>query len=202
MSWDEKVLCVENKYMGGFDGFTDSFCKDTNRWINHCYKNSIFVDRRSAEGNPTVKQLIPYVTIHENGKIFSYKRAGSEKRLHDLYSIGLGGHINPCDFRSSFETTIRANIFRELLEELYLQVGSNILDFDYLGLRLRGVIYLDDGCGLVNSDHIGLLYELHDLSFEGMRAEGTDAIFRTKNELLNLSNGTLEDWSKVALNVL
>jgi len=58
-----------------------------------------YVIRAEAENDPSFKQVIPYVLFVYNGSIFSYRRGkrGSEKRLHDLYSVGIGGHIETVD---------------------------------------------------------------------------------------------------------
>jgi predicted NUDIX family phosphoesterase len=56
-----------------------------------------FMNRDEAEESAFHKQLIPYVILMSEDKIFLYRRGekGSEARLHDQYSIGIGGHINP-----------------------------------------------------------------------------------------------------------
>lgn len=53
-------------------------------------------DRSHCETNPTYLQIIPYVILlSEDNEIFIYKRGqkGNEERLHQLFSMGLGGHI-------------------------------------------------------------------------------------------------------------
>ncbi|MBF0203073.1 MAG: phosphoesterase [Desulfamplus sp.] len=58
-----------------------------------------WLDRPSAEKDKNFKQIIPYIIIQaESGNLTAiYRRKGSESRLHDLWSIGIGGHINPLD---------------------------------------------------------------------------------------------------------
>ena len=57
--------------------------------------NSAYVVRRDAEEDPSLKQIIPYVLFVYENRILSYLRGkgGSEKRLHQLRSVGIGGHI-------------------------------------------------------------------------------------------------------------
>ncbi|MBF0234249.1 MAG: hypothetical protein HQK65_14610, partial [Desulfamplus sp.] len=58
-----------------------------------------WLDRSVAETDTQFKQIIPYILIQaDNGNLTAiYKRKGSESRLHDLWSMGIGGHINPSD---------------------------------------------------------------------------------------------------------
>ncbi|MFH2060011.1 MAG: phosphoesterase [Pseudomonadota bacterium] len=82
-----------------------------------------FIDRPKAEKDPSHKQIIPYILLQTRNFEMTavYNRQGSEKRLHDLYSIGIGGHINPIDMERknlSFEQVVLAGMERELSEEL------------------------------------------------------------------------------------
>ena len=58
-----------------------------------------FVRRGIAEEDRQKKQIIPYILLQTSdaGMTAAYNRQGSEERLHDLWSIGIGGHINPED---------------------------------------------------------------------------------------------------------
>lgn len=53
------------------------------------------LNREWCETNPTYLQLLPYIVLLSEDGIFMYRRGkgGKEDRLHDLYSIGVGGHI-------------------------------------------------------------------------------------------------------------
>ncbi len=63
---------------------------------NDCYA---FVERDWAETDTSWRQIIPYVAIKDaEGKFALFQRKnGSEKRLQDLYTIGVGGHIDASD---------------------------------------------------------------------------------------------------------
>ena len=78
-------------------------------------------DRDLAEINEAIKQIIPYVIIKSSidGNIAYYQRKGSERRIHGLHSVGVGGHVNPEDFikGDSFDSFIRRSARRELFEE-------------------------------------------------------------------------------------
>ncbi len=58
-----------------------------------------FVEREYAEQEPALKQVIPYCIVVRDGRVLLLRRqrAGSETRLHDKLSIGVGGHVNPVD---------------------------------------------------------------------------------------------------------
>src|SRR4051794_3879207 len=58
-----------------------------------------FRPRSNVETDPSVKQLIPYAILIREDQVFAYRRgkAGGENRLHDLWSIGVGGHISKED---------------------------------------------------------------------------------------------------------
>src|SRR6202047_3057914 len=62
-------------------------------------KNNFFAPRSAAENDPSLKQIIPYVLISGEGKIFRYTRGktSGEKRLVAKGSIGIGGHMKEQD---------------------------------------------------------------------------------------------------------
>src|SRR4051794_41901099 len=51
------------------------------------------------EQDPTWKQVIPYPVLRDGDRWFLMRRtrSGGDARLHDRYSIGVGGHVNPED---------------------------------------------------------------------------------------------------------
>ena len=77
-----------------------------------------FVDREEAEANPAWKQWIPYCMLRcgdwsapptappdPNRGVLLVQRTkkGGEARLHESWSVGLGGHIEPVDLNTSAE---------------------------------------------------------------------------------------------------
>ncbi len=57
-----------------------------------------WMTRRRAEDDPAWKQVIPYVLLFDpRGRVLAYPRQGTERRLHNLWSLGIGGHINGSD---------------------------------------------------------------------------------------------------------
>jgi predicted NUDIX family phosphoesterase len=89
----------------------------------------IFIGQRAGlEVNPNYRQVLPYVLVECNGKLFCYQRTKGigENRLLGKHSVGLGGHIDMSDLawsngrpeRLYWDTTYHQAIMRELLEEL------------------------------------------------------------------------------------
>ncbi|HEY1067469.1 MAG TPA: phosphoesterase [Pirellulales bacterium] len=93
----ESVLVVPTRAfhaVGPFQGF----CRDADRYLAALLTpdNLSFRPRDEVEEDPRFKQLIPYVILRCEGKIFTYRRGGGqgEKRLRKLKSVGVGGHIS------------------------------------------------------------------------------------------------------------
>ena len=57
----------------------------------------IFEHRNILENDPSHKQLIPYAVICCGDELYLFHRTKkqTESRLHNLYSLGVGGHMNP-----------------------------------------------------------------------------------------------------------
>ena len=85
-------------------------------------EKSAFRARADVETDETFRQIIPYAVIEQEGRVFLVERlkAGSEARLHNRLSIGLGGHINPGDHANARDP-LEGALARELREELYIQ---------------------------------------------------------------------------------
>ncbi len=95
---------------------------------------SFFMDRPEAEKDPTFRQIIPYVMVFHEGKYLTVTRMKTqgESRLHNLMSVGIGGHINPVDEES--KNILDAAMKRELSEELAIDDPPGWDDLDPLGL--------------------------------------------------------------------
>ena len=75
-----------------------------------------FIDREIAEQSPQYKQIIAYAIFCHDGRVLSYARTskGNEARLHDKYSLGIGGHINPVDGIADSLSTYLSGVEREI----------------------------------------------------------------------------------------
>jgi predicted NUDIX family phosphoesterase len=104
-----------------------------------------FMPRAEVEVDPAWKQVIPYLVLRDGERYFLMRRtkAGGDARLHDRWSIGVGGHLNPGD------GDIAGGLRREWREEL---VAGFEPEFELLGL-------LNDDTTDVGSVHLGAVYQ-------------------------------------------
>jgi len=98
---DEMVMVVSRDDLfaeGIWNGINSLNLK---KYINLIYKKHKFMRRGDAEENPSWKQIIPYMFFENGNDIFLMQRKGdhTDSRLADMYSLGIGGHINKEDIR-------------------------------------------------------------------------------------------------------
>jgi predicted NUDIX family phosphoesterase len=148
-----------------------------------------FMDRPEAETDPRHKQIIPYAVIRHSERYFLLQRksAQSEQRLHNKWSIGVGGHINPSEVVPGTDV-IRVGLTREVDEELYIAPGYKE--------RLVGLI--NDDTTDVGRVHLGVLFEIDSPSpdvhvRETHKMEGAWALIGH----LDQSYEGLETWSQI-----
>jgi predicted NUDIX family phosphoesterase len=103
-----------------------------------------FQPRPEMEVDRRWKQVIPYLVLRDGERYFLMRRtkAGGDARLHDRYSIGVGGHLNPGD------GDLAGGLRREWHEELRADFDP---EFELIGL-------LNDDTTDVGSVHLGAVY--------------------------------------------
>lgn len=170
------------------------------QYLRAVREHGFFMERRYAEIHPEFKQPIPYVAVTCEDRVFTMTRlTGGEKRLHGKRSIGVGGHINPCDAPpSSQEDLLALACQRELQEELHLPEGD---------LRPVPLGLLNDDTTEVGAVHVGLVYQLqispqqaHKLSIR--ETDGMSGGFEAYEDLLDAALGDkppFETWSTLLL---
>lgn len=123
-------------------------------WAEAAVPHCRFEPRGPMEEDPSFKQLIPYMALRFENLVFRYQRTskGGERRLHRLYSCGVGGHINPGDADGGGigPGVIAAAAERELDEEVNLNCGREI--------RFAGLINDDETP--VGRVHLGLVFDV------------------------------------------
>jgi predicted NUDIX family phosphoesterase len=120
-----------------------------------------FHPRAAAETDRSLKQVIPYLVLRDGPAYFLMRRtrAGGDARLHDRYSIGVGGHLNPGD------GDLAGGLRREWREEL--DAGFEPA-FELIGL-------LNDDTTEVGSVHLGAVY-LADAGGRSIAIRETDKL--------------------------
>lgn len=103
-----------------------------------------FRPRGTVEDDPSLKQIIPYLLLRDGERIFLMKRtsAGGDERLHERYTLGIGGHVNPGD------ADVLGGLEREWREEIAADFEP---EFAPMGL-------LNDDSNPVGAVHLGLVY--------------------------------------------
>jgi predicted NUDIX family phosphoesterase len=207
----EQVLVVPRARLlrnGGFHGFRREGLAD---YLTAIAASAFFARRDQVEEDPALKQIIPYTVVRHGARIFlvGRTRRGSETRLREKLSIGLGGHINPVDNQpelfpgtgavdvgrrpeegESAGTLVDAAMARELTEEVDLPAGW----------RARPVGVLNDDVEPVGRVHFGLVY-LADVPSTEVRIRETTKLsgaFATIAEIRD-AYPRLESWSQFIL---
>ena len=149
---------------------------------------SSFRPRQEVEDRPEYQQIIPYVVFHCGDRYLLTKRLrrSRESRLRRLYSLGVGGHINPDDGGAG--DLIEGGLLREWAEEVDYR---GALSFHFLGL-------LKDESSPVSRAHVGLIY-LAEGQTSSISIRETDKL---QGELLTLDEMTIfyldmESWSQI-----
>ena len=106
--------------------------------------------RHLVEDDPSMQQIIPYCVVHHphDGTYLLTRRLrrSSERRLHHLYSLGVGGHINPGDGAGG--DPVVGGLEREWAEEVVCDSPATA----------RLVAMLNDDTTPVSRVHLGLVF--------------------------------------------
>ena len=156
-------------------------------------RTGAFRPRAEMEPDERWKQVIPYPVLRDGEDWFLMRRtkAGGDPRLHDRYSIGVGGHVNPDD--GGLDGDLTPALRREWLEELAVDF---VPGFRFVGL-------LNDDTTPVGRVHVGLVYEA-DAGGRPVPIRETEKLtgrFATTGEVAAVS-GLLETWSRLAFEFL
>lgn len=156
-------------------------------------RKGLFLNRDKAEQDPSYKQIIPYGVISCKDSFFLLKReAGqTEKRLQDLFSLGVGGHMNPGRSMEPPEQYLIDELKRELCEEVTFSEGCSIEAIDFKG-------FINDETIPVSRVHLGLLYNIR-VSDRNLEVSETDKLTGTWIERSGLADfyEGMETWSKI-----
>lgn len=145
--------------------------------------------RSEMEVDPGFKHIIPYLVLRDGERYFLMRRtrAGGDARLHDRWSIGVGGHLNPGD------QDLDGGLRREWSEEL---VADWIPEFNFIGL-------LNDDTTPVGQVHLGAVF-VADAAGRPVSIRETDKLsgaFATPAEVAAVAPD-LETWSRLVFDAL
>jgi predicted NUDIX family phosphoesterase len=181
------IQVVDALYGDYFDeGYTS--VKWDDRDINDLLRHRVSKLRSSVENDFNYRQLVVYVTVvNRDREILIYPRSGSEERLHNMYSIGIGGHVDAQDgvdahMNLYYDGCITDTLVREVKEE----IGVNTRPEHYL---FGGIIKLSKTD--VDRVHIGF----HFLLFVDNAAVSREIKEFEYVPPSNLSQYKLETWS-------
>jgi predicted NUDIX family phosphoesterase len=146
--------------------------------------------RSEVEDDPRLQQIIPYCVVHhphdDTYLLTRRLRRSSEKRLHHLFSLGIGGHVNPSDGVNG--DPVVGGLRREWAEEICCSSPATA----------RLVAVLNDDSSPVSKVHLGLVFlveptlgfvdirETHKLDGESLSLEAM------RNRYLSM-----ESWSQL-----
>jgi predicted NUDIX family phosphoesterase len=141
-----------------------------------------FRPRAEMELDRAWKQVIPYLVLRDGPRYFLMHRtrAGTDARLHDRWSIGVGGHLNPGD------GDLAGGLRREWREEVAADFEP---DFTLIGL-------LNDDTTDVGRVHVGAVY-VADATGRAVAIRETDKLtgaFANPSEVAAVAD-QLESWS-------
>ncbi len=190
MKTDEHILVVARDRLlpEAIDGFVRD---DATQYMTAVRVHGIFRPRSAVEQDPSVKQIIPYLIVRWRDQVFLFQRsaAGGEPRLHGMFSIGVGGHINRDDVKDARDL-VADGLRRELEEELIIPSRWRV--------RLVGV--LNDDRNPVGRVHFGLVHIVEVESPE-ISVRDSDALtgrLASRKEILTVRE-RMETWSRLIL---
>lgn len=189
---EEQVLAVPTTRLfsafGYWQGLT--LC-DEHDFAYLVKKDGHFIPRSKAETDPNFKQIIPYLVFCYGKSLFLMQRAAKsqETRLHNLYTLGIGGHIRQNDIKNH---DICDWAKREFDEEICYQ-GT-------FTATLLGMI--NDDSNEVGKVHVGCVYLLTgDSNAIAIKDELASGSLVSVEECINYE-GQMETWSRIVLGEL
>lgn len=187
---NENVICVSVPDMKEAFGLEEQSWEIEKRSLNQLKYD--YIQREDAEKDFGYKQLIPYAVVKgQDGKVLVYQRCGSEKRLSDRYSVGIGGHVNDKDIGETLYDRLISGLKREFEEE----IGVRLVDEQ---IKLLGMI--NEEQTEVGYCHTGIVFYIQidnsDLRYD---VEIGNPQWKTLQEM---DMSKFELWSSLALTLV
>jgi len=146
----EDVLCVPRATIFPDGAWHGLVTRGLERVLRTIRAASEYRPRAEVEDDPEHQQVIPYCVVHhphdDTYLITRRLRRSSERRLHHLYSLGIGGHVNPADAQRG--DPVEGGLIREWTEEIRCRSPATA----------RLVAVLNDDSSPVSRVHLGLVF--------------------------------------------
>jgi len=146
----EDVLCVPRSTIFPDGAWHGLVARGLERVLRTVHATSEYRPRADLEDDPGQQQIIPYCVVHhpvdDTYLLTRRLRQSSERRLHHLYSLGIGGHVNPGD--GEHEDPVVGGLRREWAEEIRCPSPA----------RASLVALLNDDSSPVSRVHLGLVF--------------------------------------------
>ena len=188
---DESILVVKRDKLFPTDPPSGLKPIDFAQYEKLILENAEFRSRAQVEVDTSFKQIIPYLIFKFDNKYFLMQRtdSGSETRLRNKYSLGIGGHIVEEDLKGR-------SIYEWALREFNEEVA-------YKGkLKIKPIGLINDESNFVGKVHTGFLFLLEgDSANIKARKEFRSGHLATIDEI-SAYYSEMESWSKMALDFL
>jgi predicted NUDIX family phosphoesterase len=186
---DEQVLVVAREQVPEQASWYGLRFDDLKAFVDIVAREGRYEPRDAMEGDPRYKQIIPYLVLRDGDRYFLMRRtrAGADQRLHDRWSIGVGGHLNPGD------DGLLGGLRREWREELDADFEP---DFEPLAL-------LNDDTTDVGAVHLGVVF-VADAAGRPVAVREHDKLtgaFAAAGEVAAVADD-LETWSRLVFEAL
>jgi len=186
---DERVFVVPRSSIAEEAGWYGIRTGDLDAFVEALERDGRYEPRRAMEVDASFKQIIPYLVLRDGERFFLMRRtrAGVDARLHDRYSIGVGGHLNPGD------GGVLGGLRREWHEEL---VADFEPEFQLVGL-------LNDDTTDVGAVHLGAVF-VADAGGRPVDIRETDKLsgaFAEPHEVAAVVD-RMETWSRLCFEFL
>src|SRR3989344_552655 len=194
----EKVLVVKRADIFAGEAWHGLKTDNLSRLLKSISTKYRFLPRSQVEEDARWQQIIPYLIFENSGRIFFMRRKANhtDSRLSDKYSIGVGGHINKSDLKSTKSMKGTKGMMdwarREFEEEINYDGRYKT---DFLGL-------INDDSNDVGLVHLGLVIKITgDSSNISVRDE------HKSGELVGIKEASqyyknMETWSQIVYDFL
>jgi predicted NUDIX family phosphoesterase len=189
MTAEERVLVIPRSSIMADPGWYGIRTEGAGEFEALVAREGRFEPRSAVEPDRSLKQVIPYLVLRDGDRYFLMRRtrAGGDARLHDLWTIGVGGHLNPGD------GDLAGGLLREWREEIEADI---VPEFELVG-------HLNDDTTDVGSVHLGAVYVADASGRQVMIRETAKLVgrFAEVDETARVRDG-MESWSRLVFELL